>query len=290
MTSVVAFLGVGVMGLPMAGHLQKAGHSLRLFTRTPSKASPLVAAGGNLFGTPREAVSGASVVVSMLGLPSDVERVYLGPDGVVAHAEAGALLIDMTTSSPSLARRIAESGSRRGLRVLDAPVSGGDVGARAASLSIMVGGEDSAFQAGLPLLSLMGKNIVHHGAAGSGQTCKLANQVAVALNMLAWCEALCLAGRSGLDPQKVLTSIGGGAAASWSMTNLAPRALAGDLAPGFFVKHLKKDLDLVEICAKDSGCENLLTGLAVAKKRFETLAATEAGPELGTQALWTLFR
>jgi 3-hydroxyisobutyrate dehydrogenase len=278
----VAFLGTGVMGRSMAGHLQRAGHPLHVFTRTREKAAALLEAGATWHASAGDAAAAAEVVVSMLGFPTDVESVYLGPDGVVARARPGTLLIDMTTSSPLLARRIAGAASERGQQALDAPVSGGDIGAREARLVIMVGGEDAAFRRAQPLLALLGKNIALLGPAGAGQCCKMANQITVAIGMLAWCEGLAFARKAGLDPAAVVASIGGGAAGSWAMANLAPRALAGNFDPGFYVKHLLKDLRI----ALDSAAELEvdLPGLGLARKVYDEVAQ-RGWENCGTQVL-----
>ncbi len=221
----------------------------------------------------------------MLGLPSDVEQVYFGAGGaagIIAAAAAGSLLIDMTTSSPRLAERIAAAAAARGLAAVDAPVSGGDVGARNASLVIMAGGDLQAFDRARPLLELLGKSVTRLGPAGGGQRCKLANQVAVAVGMVAWCEALAAARAGGLDAATVQQVISGGAAGSWGLTNLAPRALAGDFAPGFLVRHLVKDIHLAREEADATGLQ--LPGLAVAEQVYEALQSAGHGDD-GTQAL-----
>ena len=240
----IAFIGTGVMGRSMAGHLQRAGHALHVFNRTRAKAAALLEAGARWHDTAGAAAAEADIVITMLGFPSDVEATYLGAGGIIERARPGALLIDMTTSSPLLARRIAEAAAKRGLDSLDAPVSGGDLGAREARLVIMVGGDAAAFARAKPLFELMGKNIALHGAPGAGQYCKMANQIAVAVGMVAWVEALAYARKAGLDPAAVHASISGGAAGSWAMTNLAPRALGDNFAPGFYVKHIIKDMQI----------------------------------------------
>jgi 3-hydroxyisobutyrate dehydrogenase len=218
----IAFIGTGVMGRSMAGHLQKAGHRLHVFNRSRDKAQALLDAGATWHDTSGGAAAAADVVITMVGFPADVEAIYLGAGGIVEQAKTGALLIDMTTSSPVLARRIADAAAKRGMSALDAPVSGGDLGAREARLVIMVGGDAAAFARAKPLFELMGKNIALHGAPGAGQYCKMANQIAVAVGMVAWVEALAYARKAGLDPAAVHASISGGAAGSWAMTNLAP--------------------------------------------------------------------
>ncbi|HEY1110420.1 MAG TPA: NAD(P)-dependent oxidoreductase, partial [Opitutaceae bacterium] len=234
----IAFIGTGVMGRSMAGHLQKAGHRLHVYNRTKEKAQALIEAGAQWHDTAGDAAAQADVVITIVGFPTDVEATYLGAGGVVEKAKPGAVLIDMTTSSPVLARKIADAAKQRGLSSLDAPVSGGDLGAKNATLVIMVGGEAEAFNKAKPLFELMGKNIALHGGPGAGQYCKMANQIAVAVAMVAWVEALAYAKKAGLDPQAVHASISGGAAGGWAMTNMAPRALAENYAPGFYVKHI----------------------------------------------------
>ena len=281
----IAFIGTGIMGGSMAGHLLAAGHPLHVHSRTRAKAEPLLARGAIWHETPESAAAAGQVIFTMLGLPSDVEQVYFGADGspgIIAAASPGSLLIDMTTSSPALAERIATAAVVRGLAAVDAPVSGGDVGARNAALVIMVGGDESACDRVRPLLELLGKSVTRLGAAGSGQRCKLANQVALAVGMVAWCEALVIARAGGLDATTVQQVISGGAAGSWGLTNLAPRALAGDFAPGFLVRHLVKDIRLAREEAVATGLE--LPGLAVAERLYEALQATGDGDE-GTQVL-----
>ena len=285
MPAPVTFIGTGIMGGSMAGHLQAAGHPLHVHSRTRAKAEPLLSRGAIWHDTPASAAAAGQVVFTMLGLPSDVEQVYFGTDdspGVIAAAAPGSLLIDMTTSSPRLAERIAAAAAARGLAAVDAPVSGGDVGARNAALVIMVGGDESACDRARPLLELLGKSVTRLGPAGSGQRCKLANQVAVAVGMVAWCEALAAARAGGLDAAAVQQVISGGAAGSWGLTNLAPRALAGDFAPGFLVRHLVKDIRLAREEAAAAGLE--LPGLAVAEQFYEVLQSAGHGDQ-GTQAL-----
>jgi 3-hydroxyisobutyrate dehydrogenase len=283
----IAFIGTGVMGASMAGHLLRAGHQMRVFNRTRAKAEPLLAAGAEWRDSAGAAAEGAEVVITMLGYPQDVEETYLQPGGVIEQASQGTLLIDMTTSSPDLAKRIAEAAATKGCEAVDAPVSGGDVGAREARLVIMAGGSEVAYARAEPILARMGQNIRRHGPAGAGQFCKLANQVAIASGMLAWCEALAFAERAGLSPADVLASISGGAASSWAMSNLAPRALAGNYAPGFYVKHFVKDLRLALEAAEALSLD--LPGLAGAKQLYERLAAS-GGADQGTQALFRLYQ
>ncbi|MBI2498405.1 MAG: NAD(P)-dependent oxidoreductase [Opitutae bacterium] len=282
----IAFIGTGVMGRSMAGHLLKAGHKLHVHNRTKAKAQPLLDAGAHWHDNPGAAAAAADFVITIVGFPADVEATYFGADGVLTHARRGAVLIDMTTSSPRLAQRIAAAASARGLAALDAPVTGGDVGAREARLSIMVGGDEAAFNRARPLFALMGRIIVFHGGPGTGQLCKLANQIGIASVMMSWCEALAFAQRAGLDPVRVLESIGGGAAGSVGMTVLAPRALKGDFAPGFYVKHFLKDMRLALEAAAEMKLD--LPGLAQAKKLYDEVAR-RGGEDDGTQALFRLY-
>ena len=285
-THSIAFIGTGVMGRSMAGHLLAAGHRLHVHNRTPAKAADLVAAGATWHDTPGAAAAQADFVVTIVGYPRDVEETYFGAHGVLAHARPGAVLIDMTTSSPVLARRIAAAAVERSLSALDAPVTGGDVGAREARLSIMVGGDEAAFVRARPLFERMGKIVVHQGGPGAGQLCKLANQIGIASVMMSWCEALAFGCAAGLDPARVLENIGGGAAGSVGMTVLAPRALRGDFAPGFYVKHFIKDMDLALAAAAELKLD--LPGLATARKLYE-LARSRGYDDCGTQVLWRLY-
>lgn len=282
----IAFVGTGVMGRSMAGHLLAAGHEVRVHTRTRSKAESLLAAGARWADSPAEAAEGADAALSMVGYPADVAEVWRGPRGFLRSARPGQLLVDLTTSDPALARALADEARAAGAEALDAPVSGGDRGAREATLSIMVGGSPAGFDQARPLLGLLGRTIVRQGGPGAGQLCKLANQVAIASGMLAVCEALAFARATGLDPATVLESISGGAAGSWGLSNLAPRVLKGDFAPGFYVRHFTKDLGLALAAARASGAE--LPGLELAARLYaEVERAGDA--DLGTQALARLY-
>jgi 3-hydroxyisobutyrate dehydrogenase len=282
----VAFIGTGVMGASMAGHLLEAGFPLVVSNRTRARTDSLIARGAVWAETAGEAASGADVVITMVGYPADVEAIYFGPGGIIESAPKHATLIDMTTSSPALAERIATSAAARGVSALDAPVSGGDIGARNATLTIMVGGDPEPFSAVEPLLRVMGANVVLQGGPGAGQHTKMANQVAIAGSMLATVESLSYAQGAGLDTRRVLQSIGAGSAASWSLTNLAPRILDGDFAPGFYVKHFIKDMRIALESAAEMEIE--LPGLAAAKRLYDVLEAGGGG-DLGTQALWLLY-
>ncbi len=282
----IGFIGLGVMGRSMASHLLTAGYALHVFTRTRATALPLIEAGAVWEVSPGALAARCTVVMTMVGYPADVEALYLGEQGLVQAARPGTLLIDMTTSSPKLAQTIAAAGAARGLEILDAPVSGGDVGAREARLSIMVGGESSAFQKALPLLRILGTTIEWQGPAGAGQHTKMANQIAVAGSMIGTVEALAYAEHAGLDLEHVLASISGGAAASWSLLNLGPRILRGDFKPGFYVKHFVKDMRIALDSARETGCP--LPGLERILERYEALV--KAGhAESGTQALACLY-
>jgi len=274
------------MGRSMASHLLHAGHTVHVYNRTREKAQTLLDAGAHWHESPGAVAAAADVIITMLGFPTDVESCYFSEGGILERAKQGALLVDMTTSSPLLAQRISVAAAARGLEALDAPVSGGDIGAREARLVIMVGGEAAAFERAKPVLELLGKNIALLGASGAGQHCKMANQISVAVGMVAWCEALAYAQKAGLAPAAVHQSISGGAAGSWALTTLAPRALSGDFAPGFYVKHILKDMRI----ALDSAAELHLDlpGLAIARKLYEQVA--ERGWEdCGTQVLYRLY-
>jgi len=270
----------------MAAHLIAAGHSLHVFNRTRDKAKPLLESGAKWHDSAGDAAAEADVVITMVGFPHDVEETYLGDGGIIARAKKGALLVDMTTSSPLLARGISAAASKKGLSALDAPVSGGDIGAREARLVIMVGGEAAAFERAQPILSVMGKNIALQGPAGAGQHCKMANQIACAVGMVAWVEALAYAKRAGLDPSRVHGSISGGAAGSWALTNLGPRALAGDFAPGFYVKHIRKDIGIAVASAEEMRLK--LPGLDCARRLYDQVAE-KGWEEFGTQVLYRLY-
>jgi len=274
------------MGASMAGHLLAAGYPVNVYNRTKSKAEGLIENGAIWKDSPHDAAEEADVVITMLGYPSDVEAIYLGESGILSALGKEATAIDMTTSSPLMAGTIAEVGRRRGIGVLDAPVSGGDLGAREARLSIMVGGEKAIFERALPILEVMGKNIVYQGKAGAGQHTKMCNQIAIAGGMVAIGESLSYAQKAGLDPESVLASISAGAAGSWTMSNLVPRALKGDYTPGFFVKHFVKDMKIALESAEEMELE--LHGLDLAKKLFERLVNEGAADE-GTQALFKLY-
>ena len=278
----IGWIGTGVMGAPMAGHLLAAGHTLRVYSRTRERAAPLVEQGAEWRDTPAAAARDADVVCTMVGFPSDVRAVVLDDDGVLGAARAGSLLVDFTTSSPELAVEIAEAASARGIEALDAPVSGGDVGAREAKLVIMAGGSEAAFERARPLLETLGGRIVHAGGPGAGQHTKMTNQIAIAAGMIAVCEALLYAHEAGLDVERAVETISGGAAGSWSLANYGPRMLAGDLEPGFKIDHFVKDLGLALEEARKLGLA--LPGAALAQQFYVAAQGQDLGQK-GTQAL-----
>jgi 3-hydroxyisobutyrate dehydrogenase len=285
--TVIGFIGTGVMGKSMAGHLLAAGFPLILYSRTKEKSAELLEKGANWVDTPKEMAESANVIMTMVGYPADVEEIYLGENGLINHGRKDSVLIDMTTSAPSLAVRIYEAAKVKGIHTIDAPVSGGDVGAKEAKLSIMVGGEDEVFESIMPLLNLLGRNIVYQGKAGAGQHTKMCNQIAIASNMIGVCEAIIYAEKAGLNPESVLKSITTGAAGSWSLSNLAPRMLNGNFEPGFYIKHFIKDMKIALDEAEHM--EMKVPGLTLAKSLYEQLA--EMGEEnSGTQALYKYWK
>ncbi|WDL95761.1 NAD(P)-dependent oxidoreductase [Alicyclobacillus sp. ALC3] len=282
----IGFVGTGVMGKSMARNLMNAGYSLVVYNRSADKAQELIDAGAAWAATPGDVAAATDVVITMVGFPTDVEEVYLGADGIVERAREGAILIDMTTSAPALARKIAEHAAERGLSALDAPVSGGDIGAKNGSLVIMVGGDEQAYAQVLPVFQVLGQNIILHGPAGMGQHCKMCNQIAIATNMIGVSESMAYAMKSGLDPQKVLASITGGAAGSWSLSNLAPRMLRGDFAPGFYIQHLVKDLRIALEMAEQLQME--LPGVKMSEEMYDALVKRGEAYS-GTQALFKYY-
>jgi len=271
----------------MAGHLLKAGFPLVVYSRTKAKAEELLAKGAGWADTPKEVAEKANVIITIVGYPNDVEEVYLGQDGIVTNGRENTYVIDMTTSTPTLAKRIYDEAAKKGIYALDAPVSGGDIGAKEARLSIMAGGDQTAFEAVQPILEILGTNIVYQGAPGAGQHTKMCNQIAIASNMIGVCEAVIYAEKAGLDPNTVLKSISTGAAGSFSLSNLAPRMLNGDFEPGFYIKHFIKDMNIALKEAEAMGMQT--PGLALARKMYQELA--EAGEEnSGTQALYKYWK
>lgn len=289
MTTVknIGFVGIGVMGKSMAALLMKAGYHVSVFTRTKAKAASLLEQGAIWKASIKELAKTADVIISIVGYPKDVEEIYYGNDGIIENAKQGSYLIDMTTSKPKLAMQIAETAKQNGLFALDAPVSGGDIGAKNGSLTIMVGGDEKAYEAMQPIFNVMGTNIVRQGPAGAGQHTKMANQITIASTMIGVCEAITYAKKAGLDPTTVLKSISAGAAGSWSLSNLAPRMMAGDDAPGFYVKHFIKDMTIALESAKEM--DMLSPGLELSLSLYKQLAE-QGEADSGTQALIKLFQ
>jgi 3-hydroxyisobutyrate dehydrogenase len=278
----LGWIGTGVMGSTMCGHLLGAGYAVTVSTRTRTKADGLVEAGAQWAERPSDVAKASDVVFTMLGYPRDVREVVFGPSGLLESAREGAVLVDMSTSEPALAVEIATAAALHGVHCLDAPVSGGDVGAKNATLSVMVGGPADVFDAVAPCFKVMGATIVRQGDHGAGQHTKMMNQVLIASNMVGVCEALLYAYRAGLDLDSVLASVSGGAAGSWSLSNLAPRAIAGNMSPGFFVDHFVKDMGIA--LSEASRMQLSLPGLALAHQLYVALQAQGGGLD-GTQSL-----
>ncbi len=283
----VAFIGIGVMGLSMARNLMKGGHSLKVYTRTAEKAAPLVEEGAQLYDSIAGCAADCGAVITMVGFPRDVEEVYLSRGGILDSAKKGALVIDMTTTSPVLWRHIAVLARARGLRPLDAPVSGGDSGARDAALTVMAGGNEEDFTAALPLFQLMGRNIVYQGPDGSGQHAKMANQIAIAGAVSGVAEAIRYAEVNGLDLNQVMSAISAGAAGSWQLSNNGARMVSGDDRPGFYIKHFVKDLRIALEESEGKGLK--LPVLKRTLKHYIRMEKDGLG-DLGTQALIKVYR
>lgn len=283
---VVGFIGLGIMGSSMAGRLAAAGYPLHVYNRTRAKAEPLIEAGATWQASPQALAEAADVVFTIVGTPADVRELYLGDGGLITHARRDAVLIDMTTSSPKLAEELAARASERGVHMLDAPVSGGDVGARDGRLSIMVGGASDVLARVEPMLRCLGTNIVLQGGAGAGQHTKLCNQIVIASTMLGVCEGLAYAQSAGLDASTVLSSIGGGAAGGFQLNILGPRIANGDFAPGFFIEHFIKDMRIAHEEAQQMGRE--LPGLELVRGLYKKLAE-QGYTRNGTQALFKLY-
>ena len=278
----VGFIGTGVMGQSMCRNIMAGGYAMTVTTRTRGKAQPLLDAGAVWADTPRAVAERSDVVFAIVGYPRDVREVFLGEHGAIAGCRAGTILVDMTTSEPSLAAEIERAAKGKGAAALDAPVSGGDVGARKATLSIMVGGDAAALAAVKPLLECMGKTIVHQGPAGAGQHTKMVNQILIAGALNGVCEALLYARKAGLDAKTVLQSVGGGAAASWQLLNLGPKMIDRDFEPGFFAEHFAKDMAIALGEARNMPAS--LPGLALVAQHFNAVLAQGLGRK-GTQAL-----
>lgn len=282
----IAFIGTGVMGAAMAGHLMDAGHDLIVYNRTKSKTDDLVARGASYAQSPKLAAEKADFVITIVGYPKDVREVYFGTEGIFQNELSGKVLIDMTTTEPTLAKEIYTEAAKKEASALDAPVSGGDLGAKKATLTIMVGGDETTYDKAYPLFEAMGETITLQGPAGSGQHTKMANQICIAGTMTGMTELLVYAQKAGLDLEKVLTTVGGGSGATWSLANYAPRILREDYSAGFFVKHFIKDLGIALAEAQKMGLE--LPATAQAKKLYDQLA--DKGFENdGTQALIKLW-
>ncbi|MEG0383629.1 MAG: NAD(P)-dependent oxidoreductase [Solibacillus sp.] len=283
----IGFVGTGVMGASIVKHLLNAGHEVTIYTRTKSKADSLVSLGAKWAETPASASNGQQIIFTMVGYPADVEEVYNGEHGIFSTVAPGTIVVDMTTSEPTLAQKLYEKAKEIGIHSLDAPVSGGDVGAKNGTLSLMVGGDEEVFEQLKPIFEVFGQNIVYQGNAGAGQHTKMCNQIAIASGMIGVCEAMAYGLDAGLKMEDVLRSITAGAAGSWSLSNLAPRILNEDLAPGFYIKHMIKDM---KIALDEAQRMNLqLPGLKLAKSMYDKLLEEGYG-ENGTQALIKSYR
>jgi 3-hydroxyisobutyrate dehydrogenase len=278
----IGWIGTGVMGRSMCGHLLDAGYTVTLFNRTKEKASPLVERGAAWADSPRDVATASDIVISIVGYPQDVQDVILGDDGALAGCKSGSVVVDMTTSRPSLAVEIARRAAERGVQSIDAPVSGGDVGAKNATLSIMIGGDADMVAALEPVWKTMGSKWVLQGGPGAGQHTKMVNQTLIASGMIGVCEALLYGYKAGLDLEKVLESVATGAAGSWSLTNYGPRMMANNFAPGFFVAHFIKDMGIALEEARRM--QLALPGLALAEQLYQSVAA-QGNARKGTHAL-----
>ncbi len=280
--TTIGWIGTGVMGASMLSLLQKEGYSSIIYNRTKEKAKALLDAGAEWADSPQDVASQAQIIFTIVGFPEDVREVYLGKEGMIQSAKEGSILVDMTTTEPSLAQEIYAEAKKKDVSAIDAPVSGGDVGAKNGTLSIMVGGEKEAVDTVMPLFEIMGKNIVHQGKAGNGQHTKMCNQITIAGTMIGVCECLLYGYKAGLDLPTMLKSISGGAAACWTLDNLAPRIVDRNFDPGFYVEHFIKDMGIALMEANRMGLA--LPGLALVKQMYEAVRAQGHG-KLGTQAL-----
>lgn len=278
----IGFIGTGVMGASIVKHLLAANYEVSVYTRTKSKADALIALGASWAVTPAEASDKKDIIFTMVGYPSDVEQVYFGENGIFNAVHNGTVVIDMTTSEPTLAKKIYDYAKKKNVDSLDAPVSGGDIGAQNGTLSIMVGGDEDVFLKLKPVLSIFSTNVIYQGGAGAGQHTKMCNQIVIAGGMIGVCESLAYGLKAGLDLNTVLQSISSGAAGSWTLSNLAPRMIQGDYAPGFYIKHFVKDM---RIALQEANNMNLtLPGLQLVKEIYDKLV--DAGySENGTQTL-----
>ncbi len=281
-TTRIGWIGTGVMGASMCGHLMKKGFAATIYSRSRSKSEPLLSAGANWAESPRAVAERSDVIFSIVGFPADVREVVLGPQGALSGCKSGNILVDMTTSQPALAEEIAQIARSKEVVSIDAPVSGGDIGAREARLSIMIGGDQATVEALRPCWDAMGKTIIYQGAAGSGQHTKVVNQILIANNMIGVCEALLYAFRAGLRLDSVMASVTPGAAGSWSLSNLGPRIINSNFDPGFFVEHFIKDMGIaLDEAARLGLC---LPGLALARQLYQAVKAQGHGRD-GTQVL-----
>jgi len=281
-TTRIGWIGTGVMGLSMCGHLQAKGYPTTIYSRTKSRAQSLVDKGAKWVDTPGAVAAASDVIFTIVGLPSDVREVYFGDKGILSAVKNGAITVDMTTTEPSLAREIYDSANAKGVSAIDAPVSGGDVGAKAATLSIMVGGDKDAVEKVMPLFQAMGKNIVHQGGAGTGQHTKMCNQIVLSGTIIGVCESLLYGYKAGLDLDTMLSSVSKGAAQCWILDNLAPKMVKRNFDPGFFVEHFEKDLGIVLDESKRMGIS--MPGLALVRQFYVALKAQGHG-RLGYHAL-----
>lgn len=282
----IGWIGTGVMGKSMCSHILKAGYTVTVFNRTKANAEELLEKGALWAETPSEVARGSEIIFSIVGYPADVSQVVLGPEGVLKGAAKGSVFVDMTTSEPELAKQIFNVAGKKGVESLDAPVSGGDIGAREARLAIMAGGKKEVFNSVLPLFEIMGKNIRYMGEPGAGQHTKMVNQIHIASTMIGLVEALLYAYKAGIDLNGVIEAIGQGAAGSWSLNNYGPRIASGDFNPGFFVKHFVKDMDIALKEAR--GMKLSLPGLSLAHQ-FYVAAMAEGYENLGTHSLYKVF-
>jgi 3-hydroxyisobutyrate dehydrogenase len=281
-TTRIGWIGTGVMGLSMCGHLQAKGYPTTIYSRTKSRAQSLIDKGAKWADTPAAVAAASDVIFTIVGLPSDVRDVYFGDKGILSAGRKGAMTVDMTTTEPSLAREIYDSAKAKGISSIDAPVSGGDVGAKAATLSIMVGGDKDAVEKVMPLFQAMGKNIVHQGGAGTGQHTKMCNQIVLSGTIIGVCESLLYGYKAGLDLDTMLSSVSKGAAQCWILDNLAPKMVKRNFDPGFFVEHFEKDLGIVLDESKRMGLS--MPGLALVRQFYVALKAQGHG-RLGYHAL-----
>lgn len=282
MMNKIGFIGTGVMGASIVKHLLKAGKEVTIYTRTKSKASELLELGAIWAETPAAASIDKEVVFTMVGYPQDVLEVYTGEQGILNSAKKGTIVVDMTTSEPTLAAEIYKLAKEKEIHSIDAPVSGGDIGAKNGTLSIMIGGDREIFDEVLPILNIFGANVVYQGSAGAGQHTKMCNQIAIASNMIGVCESMAYGLKAGLNMEDVLKSISNGAASSWSLSSLAPRMIEGDYEPGFYIKHIMKDIKIAITEAERMQLN--LPGLILAKDLYNTLIE-QGYAEKGTQAL-----